>query len=72
MATLLSRSHFYAAGCLTKLGRLDEMRAQARLANELKPDWAGIDWGYQYTKREYMGHEREIAGLAIRALEDRP
>lgn len=64
--------HVYAAGCLAKLGRLDEARAQGRLANELKPDWPGVDWGYQYTKKEYREHERELVHLAIRALEDGP
>ncbi|QKC85435.1 adenylate/guanylate cyclase domain-containing protein [Mesorhizobium sp. NZP2077] len=64
--------HVYMAGCLAKLGRLDEARAQGRLANELKPDWPSVDWGYQYTGEEYREHERELAHLAMDALVDRP
>ena len=62
--------HVYLAGCLTKLGHRDEARMHARLASELNPDWRNIDWGYQYTKAEYSEHEREIAQLAAKALED--
>ena len=58
--------HVYLAGCLAKLGHLDEARMHARLASELNPDWRKIDWGYQYTKGEYSEHEREIAQLAQR------
>jgi tetratricopeptide (TPR) repeat protein len=64
--------HVRAAGCLAKLGRLDEARAQGRLANELKPDWPGFDWGYEYTKKEDREHERELVRLAIEALGDGP
>ncbi|MDX8526863.1 tetratricopeptide repeat protein [Mesorhizobium sp. MSK_1335] len=62
--------HVYAAGCLAKLGRLEDARRQGRLANKIKPDWPSVDWGYQYTKEEYREHERELALLAVRALED--
>lgn len=62
--------HVYEAGCLAKLGRLDEARAQGRLANKLKPDWRSVDWGYQYTKEDYREHERELVHLAIKALEE--
>jgi hypothetical protein len=62
--------HVYLAGCLAKLDRLDEARAQARLATKIKPDWPSVDWGYQYTKEEYREHERELARLAMDALVD--
>ena len=62
--------HVYAAGCLTKLGRFDEARAQSRLASQLRPDWPNVDWGYQYTKEEDRQHERELARLAMDALTD--
>ncbi|MER9331197.1 adenylate/guanylate cyclase domain-containing protein [Mesorhizobium sp. M0488] len=64
--------HVYAAGCLAKLGRLEDARAQGRLASKIKPDWPSVDWGYQYTKEEYRAHERELARLAVKALEDGP
>jgi adenylate cyclase len=60
--------HVYAAGCLTKLGRLDEARAQSRLASQLRPDWPSVDWGHQYIKEEDRQHERELARLALDAL----
>lgn len=62
--------HVYAAGCLAKLGHLDEARAHARLANKIRPDWPSVDWGYQYTKEEYREHERELAHLAMDVLAD--
>jgi hypothetical protein len=70
----ISRPGFYihvrAAGCLAKLGRLDEARAQSRLASELKPDWPSVDWGFEYTNEEDREHERELARLAMDALRD--
>lgn len=59
--------HVYQAGCLTKLGRFDEARAQSRLASQLRPDWPNVDWGYQYTKEEDRQHERELVRLAMDA-----
>ncbi|TPK94194.1 tetratricopeptide repeat protein [Mesorhizobium sp. B2-4-14] len=64
--------HVYAAGCMAKLGRIDDARAQGRLANKIKPDWPSVDWGYQYTKEEYREHERELAHLAMDALANEP
>lgn len=64
--------HVYAAACMAKLGRIDDARAHARLANKIKPDWPSVDWGYQYTKAEYKEHERELAHLAMDALADAP
>jgi adenylate cyclase len=60
--------HVYTAGCLTKLGLIDEARAQSRLASQLRPDWPSVDWGYQYAKEEDRQHERELAHLAQDAL----
>jgi adenylate cyclase len=59
--------HVYEAGCLAKLGRFEEARAQSRLAYQLRPDWPSVDWGYQYTKEEDRQHERELAHLAVEA-----
>lgn len=62
--------HVRMAGCLMKLGRLGESRAQSYLASKLKPDWPNLDWGYEYTKEEDREHERELARLAMDAQTD--
>jgi adenylate cyclase len=63
--------HVWAAGCLAKLGRIDEARAQSRLASELKPDWSSETWwGSEYTMKEDRAHDRELVRLAIQALGD--
>ena len=62
--------HVFAAGCLAKLGRLDEARAQSRLASKLNSDWPTHDWGFEHKNEEDREHQREIARLALDALTD--
>ncbi|MBZ9673326.1 tetratricopeptide repeat protein [Mesorhizobium sp. ES1-3] len=65
----ISRPGFYihvrAAGCLAKLGRVDDAQAQCRLASKLKPDWPSVDWGHDYQSEEDRAIEREVVQLAI-------
>jgi len=57
----------YAAGCLTKLGRLDEARVHMRLAPKLRPDWDARGWSSQWKNGEDKNRVREIIGLALDA-----
>lgn len=56
------------AGCLAKLGRIEEARAHSRMASQLKPDWPGDDWGFEFKKEEDRQHERELVRLATDTL----
>jgi tetratricopeptide (TPR) repeat protein len=62
--------HVWAAGCLAKLGRLSEARAQSQLASELKPDWPGDNWGFEFKNEEDRAHIGELARLAINPISD--
>jgi adenylate cyclase len=62
--------HVWAAGCLAKLGRLDEARAQSRLASKLNSDWPTLDWRGEFKNDEDKEHIGELVGLAMDALRD--
>ena len=60
----------WAAGCLVKLGRLEEARTQSRLASKLDPDWPTRDWRSEFKYIEDQEHVGELVDLAINALRD--
>lgn len=60
----------WAAGCLVKLGRLEEARTQSRLASKLDPDWPTRDWRSEFKYIEDQEHIGELVDLAINALRD--
>jgi TolB-like protein/Tfp pilus assembly protein PilF len=60
--------HVWAAGCLTRLGRLDEAQARRRMASKVKPDWPATDHGSEWKNVEDRDHIREITSLASDAV----
>jgi adenylate cyclase len=57
--------HVYAAGCLVKLGRLDEAREQGQKASKLRPDWATRDWrNDEIQNKKDRDHVMELVRLA--------
>jgi tetratricopeptide (TPR) repeat protein len=61
--------HIWLAGCLAKLGRLDEARAHARTASNLKPGWTPEDWAVEYKNEDDIAHAVELGRLAKDAME---
>lgn len=62
--------YVWLAGCLAKLGRRDEARAQARIALKLKPSWMADDWSSEFKNEEDSAHVRDIVRLAVDAMRD--
>ena len=62
--------HVWAAGCLAKLGRLDEARAQCRMASEHRPDWPADDWQSEFKNEADRQHAGELTRVTMDALRD--
>ena len=61
--------HVWLAGCLAKLGRLDEARTHARRASALKPDWAAEDWASEHKNEDDIAHALELGRLVKNILQ---
>jgi TolB-like protein/Flp pilus assembly protein TadD len=55
--------HVWLAACLAKLGRLDEARAHARTASDLRPEWTAEDWTIEYKNEDDIAHAVELGRL---------
>ncbi|MEX1109406.1 MAG: adenylate/guanylate cyclase domain-containing protein [Dongiaceae bacterium] len=60
--------HVWLAACLAKLSRIDEARAHARTASELRPDWTAEDWAIEYKNADDIAHAEELGRLAKDAM----
>jgi tetratricopeptide (TPR) repeat protein len=56
--------HVCLAGCLAKLGRVDEARAHAHTASDLNPGWTVENWAGEYKNEDDIAHAVELGHLA--------